>query len=552
MQVTAPLPLLRRLPPGVWAVVAWCAGLAFTFLMRVRLPGEIEPAVSPGVLIYRWDGLASLAIATALAVTGGVRLRTGPLPALVLLLAAAVVACVPLGVAEIPAAQFLAVDAALYFIASSATRRRAIAALAMSLTVLAGYLVTRLHFGWGVGTSAELAVAMTAVIAWLVGRSAHQAHEHAESLRVQAAAQAITGERLRIARELHDMVAHSISIIALQAGAARRVIDTQPVRAREALGEIETVGRETLSGLRRMVGTLRHPDSDHARRPATGSLDPRDACQSATGPSDPYDGRRAANAGEPDSVLAVREVRSGEAGPVAGSWLDRGRGQGAGEPEPGVWPGLDPVVGLGGLADVERLAATTTAAGVEVQVRWLGDRRPLPPEIDVSAYRIIQEALTNVVRHSSIPSCQVSVDFAGDEVIVEVLDPAPGPASDPASTSDLASASDHAPMLQSGSMPDHALMPDRAPMPDHAPRPMAASAAAYGAGGDRGIGHGSRSSGRRRGGGRKAADHTARAGYGLAGMGERVALLNGAFSAGPRRGGGFRVLARLPVPGPVP
>ncbi|MER6001566.1 histidine kinase [Nonomuraea angiospora] len=265
MQVTPPLPLLRRVPSGLWTALAWCAGLALTFLMRVRLPGEAEPAYSPGALLYRWDGLSFLIVATALVVAGSILLDRRPLPALTLLLAASAVACMPLGVGEIPSAQFLAVDAALYFIAATAPRRTSITAITMALITLAGYLGTRLLFGWVVGTSAELAVAMTAVIAWLVGRSVHQAHVHAESLRIQATTQAITSERLRIARELHDMVAHSIGIIALQAGAARRVIDTQPVRAREALGEIETVGRETLSGLRRMLGALRHPEPTHPR-----------------------------------------------------------------------------------------------------------------------------------------------------------------------------------------------------------------------------------------------------------------------------------------------
>ncbi|TXS57398.1 histidine kinase [Streptomyces sp. t39] len=90
----------------------------------------------------------------------------------------------------------------------------------------------------GCGFAGEIGVALTAVVAWLTGDSAHRSRLHAEQLRERSTAQAVTDERLRIARELHDMVAHSIGIVALQAGAARRVIDTQPERAREALGDL--------------------------------------------------------------------------------------------------------------------------------------------------------------------------------------------------------------------------------------------------------------------------------------------------------------------------
>ncbi|WP_433345381.1 sensor histidine kinase [Microtetraspora malaysiensis] len=344
MHVTPPLPPLKRVPPGVWTVLAWWAGLVFTFLIRIRLPGESGPAKLPGPLIYQWDGLTFLVVATGLVHVSGGLLRRRPLPALGLLLAAAVLACVPLGVVEIPLAQYLAVDVALYFVAAECVRRTGIIALLGALALLAGYLATRLLFGWPIGASAELAVAMTAVIAWLVGHSVRQAREHAETLVTTATAQAVADERLRISRELHDTVAHSMSVIALQAGAARRVIDTQPRRAGQALGEIETVGRETLSGLRHMLGALRHGEQS---RP------------------------------------------------------------------------LDPAPGL---TDLDKLVAATTDAGVDVEVRWLGERRPLPPEIDTSAYRVIQEAITNVVRHAGTSRCRVSVEYQEDELAIEVLD----------------------------------------------------------------------------------------------------------------------------------
>ncbi|CAM5421849.1 hypothetical protein SAVIM40S_05466 [Streptomyces avidinii] len=181
------------------------------------------------------------------------------------------------------------------------------------------------------------------------GLDAPGSRVHAEQLGAQAAARAVTAERLRIARELHDMVAHTIGVIALQAGAARRVIDTQPTRARDALGEIETASRETLSGLRRMLGALRRPGDDTDAEPA----------------------------------------------PL--------------EPGPG-------------LSNVDRLAESTAAAGVTIDVQWHGAQRRLPPDVDMSAFRIIQEAVTNVVRHANTKSCKVSIDCQDTEVSVEISD----------------------------------------------------------------------------------------------------------------------------------
>ncbi|WP_182897308.1 sensor histidine kinase [Microbispora sp. H10830] len=364
MQVAPPSSLLKRLPPGAWVVLAWCGGMAFTFLMRLRLPGEWYPAERPAAQFFRWDGQVDMAVATALALAGGALLRRRPLPALVLLLAASVFGTLPLGVAEIPLPQFLAAGVAVFFIAAGRPRATGVVAVLLALAVLGGYLAVRLICGWPITASSETAVALTTVIAWLLGNSLRESREHAEELRARAATQAVTDERLRIARELHDMVAHSIGVIALQAGAARRVIDTQPERARDALGEIETAGRQTLSGLRRMLGGLRSPEQG---RPA---------------PPVPLE-------------QAHRE-------PGHREWGHR---------ESGL-----------GLADVDRLAATITQAGVPVDVRRSGESRALPPEIDVSAYRIVQEAVTNVVRHAGTTSCRVSIDYRDDEVRIEVLD----------------------------------------------------------------------------------------------------------------------------------
>jgi signal transduction histidine kinase len=194
-----------------------------------------------------------------------------------------------------------------------------------------------------------VAVPLFTIIAWLIGHTIRQAQARAELVRAQAAAQAAMAERLRIARELHDLVAHSIGIVAIQAGSGRRVFDARPSEARDALAAIEATSRETLSGLRRMVTGLRHV-----------------------------------------------------------------------EPEPGAGPApLDPAPGL---ADIDRLAAMTRDMGVQVDVDWRGSREPLPADIDLSAFRIIQEAVTNVVRHARTGRCQVAIDQRDGQLSIEVTD----------------------------------------------------------------------------------------------------------------------------------
>ncbi|MEV7399159.1 sensor histidine kinase [Streptomyces sp. NPDC091267] len=357
------VPLMKRVPPGWWVALAWYAGVLLTFLVRVRLPGEYAPSVRPGVLFYRWDGLVTQLLSTALAIGGCLAMERRPLKGLAMVLGAAALASTSLSVTEIPLAQFLAADVALYFITATRPRRTGLIALAMALCVVTVFLAVRLLAGWPAGTSAGLVVALTAVVAWLVGGSAYEARRHDETLTAQAAEQAVVEERLRIAREMHDMVAHSVGIIALQAGAAARVVHTQPDAAREAMSAVESAGRETLSGLRRMLGALRQ-----------------------TGP------------GQDGPEWEAAALRPTE-----------------------------------GLADVERLARATTAAGVRVDVRWRGDRRPLPPDIDLSAFRIIQESVTNVVRHAATGSCRVSVEYGPEDVAIEVADRGRG-AGSPADT----------------------------------------------------------------------------------------------------------------------
>jgi signal transduction histidine kinase len=194
-----------------------------------------------------------------------------------------------------------------------------------------------------------VAITLVTIIAWLIGNSIRQAHAKAELVRAQAATQATMAERLRIARELHDIVAHSIGVIAIQAGSGRSVFSARPGEARDALAAIEATSRETLSGLRRMMTGLRRA--------------------------------------EPES------------GPVQ-----------------------EPLGAAPGLADLQRLAAMTLDAGVKVDLEWHGSREPLPADIDLSAFRIIQEAVTNVVRHAGTGQCRVSIIQHEGLLSIEVTD----------------------------------------------------------------------------------------------------------------------------------
>ncbi|MEU0400665.1 histidine kinase [Streptomyces sp. NPDC006197] len=447
MSATPSAPFYKRVAPGGWAAVAWGAGIAFTALLRMPVPGQEGPDVLPGFVILRWDGLTMLAVSTLLTLRGSALLARRPVAALNHLLVASVIASTPLGVTAIPFAQYLAVDVALYAIAAARPRPEAWRALLLALGLLVVYVAVRLLAGWSAGTTSTLAVALAALVAWLLGRSEGQAREYAERSRAQAAEQAVTAERLRIAREMHDTVAHSMGIVALQAGAARRVIATQPEAARQALTEIETASRETLAGLRRMLGALRTADTETEGEAYTRS----ETAPAATGRTTmaPTAPSRTTTAADRTETATGRTAISAEV---------------RGLPE------------MPGLAALDRLAELTGSAGVRVAVRRVGAPCPLPPDIDLSAFRIVQESVTNVVRHSGADSCTVTVDHRDPAFLALTVE-------------------------------------DRGPVPGHArvsPGPGS--------------------------------------GYGLTGMRERVAVLHGEFSAGPRPGGGFRVTVRLPLP----
>jgi signal transduction histidine kinase len=176
--------------------------------------------------------------------------------------------------------------------------------------------------------------------------------EHAQ---VQELRHAVEHERARIARELHDVVTHNVSVMVIQAGAARRVMDIAPDQAKEALLAVEAGGRAAMAELRHVMGLLTM-DSDEAERAG--------------------------------------------ADPAAGADL---------APQPGM-------------DRLEALVARVRDTGVPVELSVTGEPRTLPSGVELAAYRVVQEALTNMVKHAVGATATVAVDYAADRLRVEVTD----------------------------------------------------------------------------------------------------------------------------------
>ncbi len=187
-----------------------------------------------------------------------------------------------------------------------------------------------------------------------------RAGESAERLRLAQAAheaetrRAVETERARIAGELHDVVTHNVSVMVVQAGAARRVLDMSPGDARAALAAIEASGRTAMTELRHLLGLL-------------------------------------APSGEPCTA---------------------GADDGALRPQPG-------------LAEVPALVARVRAAGKPVQLSVTGESRDLPQGLDLAGYRVVQEALTNVIKHADQARTAVRIEYRVHDLLIDVANEAP-------------------------------------------------------------------------------------------------------------------------------
>jgi signal transduction histidine kinase len=244
----------------------------------------------------------------------------------------------------------IAILVAVYSVAAYGSRWVSLAGLAAAELGSAAVQLTPGRFQAPTVVSNALVIGAAWLLGHFVGvRRAYTARlEQAAELertRAELARRAVAAERLRLARELHDVVAHSISVIAVQSGVGAHVASTQPEEAAKALAAIEVTSRAALVELRRLLGVLRQD-------------------------------------GEPQGDLA---------------------------PVPG-------------LADLDRLLAEVAKTGLAVRLRVEGTRPELPAGVDLSAYRIVQEALTNVVKHAGPARAQVVVGYGDQEVTVVVTD----------------------------------------------------------------------------------------------------------------------------------
>ncbi|NND83677.1 MAG: sensor histidine kinase [Acidimicrobiia bacterium] len=215
-----------------------------------------------------------------------------------------------------------------------------------------GFAVTTLSLGLNV---------LFFTAAWMLGDSWRQRQEYAVELELRAdelahqreerARQAVTEERVRIARELHDVVAHHVSVMGVQAAGARRILESDPSRATAALESVEESGRSAVSELQRLVGFLRD---------------------------------------DTDGVDAAPQ------------------------------PTLD---------GLEALVATTRDAGVQAEVLRVGRPRQVPSSVELSAYRIVQEALTNVIKYAPGAATSIVLTYQDAALGVEVVNQAPPTAS---------------------------------------------------------------------------------------------------------------------------
>jgi signal transduction histidine kinase len=339
-----------------WITAAVCAAIIYSVLFHGTV---VYPFPS-----FVWDASAWLPWLLAVGLSFPVAIRRrDPLLALALVLAGCVITMAFGGI--IDRGPILSLALVLFLVAARCARTVAIAGLAVSLWLFAAQALI-LHYT-GLGPGPAIGSALALIIVWMTGFAAQQRRAYAARLREQVASAAVTEERLRIARELHDVVAHSMTVVAVQAGFGEYVFEQDPGEARAALGAIQRVTREALADMQRLLGVLRQSEAG------------QDGAGQSRAPGAP----------------------PGEAG-------QNGRLQ------------LAPAPGLG---DLDRLVATTASAGVRVDVASAADRPDVPAAVDQSAFRIVQEALTNVVKHSGANRCQVTVGCHEGDLCVEITDP---------------------------------------------------------------------------------------------------------------------------------
>lgn len=291
-----------------------------------------------------------VAVAVAIGIAGGLALRRRvPLAAYVLNSAALIVGVLAMPPSPLsPYANLIG----LFSVGLYATRRRAWWGLVGFLAVMPAYFAA---VGPPYRPTPIGGVLFVWALAWAVGYGSARRREEQRAARRLMRQQVVADERARIARELHDLIGHTVNLMLVQAGAGRRVLDSDPEKTRELLVGLEQTGRDALTELDRVLGVLR-----------------RD--------------RRGADSRDVDSAGADgREIAPG-------------------------------------LADLPDLAQRMTQAGIRVSVQVEPELSQLPRSLDLSAYRIVQEALTNALKHGEAVSAGVTVRRDGQVLVIEVRD----------------------------------------------------------------------------------------------------------------------------------
>jgi signal transduction histidine kinase len=327
----------------------------FLALSRFALPG-LAAALLVGMVVefLLLDDLRHRGALVALAAVAGVALLLQPYwplaaPVVAVAAIALTAAIDPAGIEEAATPFFVILLAAWCFGAYNPPRR----ALVGLVAIIAATVFVVLEFPTSSGSDIVW-IDSFVVAAWLAGFAVrHQAQqterlrELAAQLRAQsdtAAEEAVEEERARIARELHDVVAHHVSVMTVQAGAVRRLLEPEQEREREALVSVEETGRTALTEMRRLLGVLKD-DTTPARAPLA--------------------------------------------------------------PQPGV-------------ATLDLLLEQVREAGLPVRLTTEGEPVELPPGVDLSAYRIVQEALTNALKYAGPARAWVVVRYSADDLELEI------------------------------------------------------------------------------------------------------------------------------------
>ena len=320
-------------------------------LVDIVLPIALFAASLTEVLLSHNDAPAWLVVC----VVGGMTLplvirREHPVAVLAGVLTALAVGDVGYGIADDTSFGFIAIILAIYGAGAYVGDRRGIwtSGALMAVFLVIGTVTSQTPIGdfffiggimFGVWGAAIVVNSRQQLATALAARTVELEHEREEKAKL-----AVAEERARIARELHDVVAHNLSVMIVQAGAERREVAAERPETAEVLETIEQTGRQAMAEMRRLLGMLRRSDDELALAPQ---------------------------------------------------------------------PSVD---------HLDTLAAQIRDAGMPVDLRIEGERRPLPPGVDLSAYRIVQEALTNALKHAGPARARVTIRYGAGELDIEISD----------------------------------------------------------------------------------------------------------------------------------